>query len=488
MRLTSLRARLLAGVIALAAVCLIVLGGIVYAQQRDFLISSVDDQARSAVAQVNRELTEQGVPDPSRSAPQHQDGAGDGDDRPPGGRGRPPGLALPPGVYGERRSAAGTTLGQVVFGYTDSTPSPPRLGARVAAGQVFTAPSQDGSLEYRVYATRSPDARATTVVAVPLSGVSEQLHRLLAVEGGVIGGVLLLMAGLGWWVVRLGLRPLDRIGATAGRIAAGDLSQRVQPAEDRTEIGRLGLSLNAMLHQIERAFAERTASEERLRRFLADASHELRTPLASIRGYAELYRMGAARDPAGAEKAMSRIEQEAARMGVLVEDLLTLARLDEVRDAVREPVDVTELARDAAEDARAAARDRQIAFRGGDDDTLVLGDGDQLRQVIGNLTRNALVHTPPGTPVEVGVERDDGHVRIVVRDHGPGLPDDDDDGGGGSLFERFWRADAARGRGPAGAGLGLAIVHAIVTAHGGTVRAENAPDGGARFTVELPAA
>ena len=165
-------------------------------------------------------------------------------------------------------------------------------------------------------------------------------------------------------------------------------SQRVEPAEPTTEVGRLGLSLNAMLHQIEEAFEERAASEERLRRFLSDASHELRTPLASIRGYAELFRMGAAREGPEAEKAMSRIEQEAARMGVLVEDLLLLARLDEVREAARETVDVSELARDAVDDARATARDRTIALRAGED-TLVLGDPDRLRQVIANLVRNA---------------------------------------------------------------------------------------------------
>jgi two-component system OmpR family sensor kinase len=172
-------------------------------------------------------------------------------------------------------------------------------------------------------------------------------------------------------------------------------------------------------------------------------------------------------------------------MGVLVEDLLVLARLDEVRDAVREPVDLAELARDAADDARAAARDRPITLHAEDDETVVTGDAGQLRQVVGNLVRNALVHTPPGTAVEIGVARDGGSVRLAVRDHGPGLPPGEDPA---ALFERFWRADPSRGRGPAGAGLGLAIVHGIVTAHGGTVTAGDAPNGGALFTVVLPAA
>ena len=175
---------------------------------------------------------------------------------------------------------------------------------------------------------------------------------------------MLLALALGaWLIVRLGLRPLDRIGETAGAIAAGDLSRRVEPAEPRTEVGRLGLALNAMLARLEEAFAERRASEERLRRFLADASHELRTPLASIRGYAELFRIGAAREGPDVEKAMTRIEDESARMGVLVEDLLALARLDEVRDQHREPVDMAQLAGDAVDDARAVAPEREIELR-----------------------------------------------------------------------------------------------------------------------------
>ena len=224
-----------------------------------------------------------------------------------------------------------------------------------------------------------------------------------------------------------------------------------------------------MLARLEEAFAERRASEERLRRFLADASHELRTPLASIRGYAELFRIGAAREGPEMEKAMSRIEAESARMGVLVEDLLALARLDEVRDIHREPVDLAALAGDAVADARAVAPEREITLdRGttasGDGAAVVLdGDPGQLRQVLSNLLRNALVHTPAGTPVEVFVRADGDDALLEVRDHGPGLPTGDP----AELFGRFWRAEAGRGRGRAGAGLGLSIVAAIVAAHGG---------------------
>jgi two-component system, OmpR family, sensor kinase len=256
----------------------------------------------------------------------------------------------------------------------------------------------------------------------------------------------------------------------------------VSPATARTEVGRLGLALNAMLARLERAFAERQASEHRLRQFLSDASHELRTPLASIRGYAEVFRIGAARRPEDTAKAMRRIEDEAARMGVLVEDLLTLAHLDELRDPVRDDVDLAEVARDAADDARAMAPDRAITVRAASP-AHVRGDPHQLRQVLANLMGNALVHTPAGTPIEIAVAREDDEVRLEVRDHGPGLPTSDAD----ALFERFWRSEGGRRRGKGGAGLGLAIVAGIVEAHGGRVAAGNADDGGARFTVQLPA-
>jgi two-component system OmpR family sensor kinase len=271
------------------------------------------------------------------------------------------------------------------------------------------------------------------------------------------------------------------MGEVAGQIAAGDLSRRVDPDNERTEVGRLGRSLNAMLVQIEKAFAERAAGERRLRRFLADASHELRTPLASIRGYSELYRIGAAREPAEVERAMDRIEAESERMGGLVDDLLTLARVDEVREPAREPLDLRELLEDARDDARAAAPERQIALSP-TGPVAIEADGDALRRIFANLLRNAIVHTPEGTPVELTLEASEAWATVKVRDHGPGLPPGDPN----AVFERFWRDSAARGRDDGGAGLGLAIVAALVTAHGGSVDAANPTGGGALFTVRLP--
>lgn len=477
----SLRARLLAGLLALAAIGLIVLGGVTYAEQRSFLFQQKDKQARSAEPIVGRQLDLNGINVP---------GYGDGGQRfgGPGRGGSGPGPGgdtenLPPGTYGERRDESGTALpGHVVLSYGQRPLAAPRIPRKLPLGQLTTVSSARGELRYRVLSVMTPDQPGTTVVAIPLAEADQTLDRLLLVEAIVIGGVLLALALLSWFLVGLGLRPLDRMARTAGQIAAGELSQRVTPATERTEVGRLGLALNAMLGRIEEAFDERQASEDRLRRFLADASHELRTPLVSIRGYAELFRIGAARDEAEVEKAMARIEQEAARMGVLVEDLLALARLDEVREPVREQVDVGQLAHDALADARATAPDRPMDLEV-EGEPLVLGDPDQLRQVLANLLRNALTHTPPRTAIEVSV-RGIGHdVHLEVRDHGRGLPSSEPD----LLFERFWRADAGRARGRGGAGLGLAIVAAIVAAHGGDAKASNADGGGASFAVRLPA-
>jgi len=360
----------------------------------------------------------------------------------------------------------------------------PALPAKLTPGHITTVNGQKGvDTRYRVVAAADTRDGSITVVAIPLRATDDTLQQLLLVEALVIAAVLIVLGLVSWVVVRVGLLPLDRMGHTAGAIAGGDLSHRVESTDPRTEVGRLGIALNAMLDRLERAFGEREASEDRLRRFIADASHELRTPLASIRGYAELFRMGAARDPAEVEKAMRRIEDEAARMGVLVEDLLTLARLDEVPDVPHAELDLAAIVRDAVDDGRAAAPGREIRAQV-DGPALVVGDPDQLRQVLGNLLRNAFVHTPQGTLVEVTLEQAGGEVRVEVRDHGPGLPTSDAE----ALFERFWRSEGGRERGRGGAGLGLAIVAAIVDAHGGDVRAGNAPDGGATFVVTLPGA
>src|SRR5579862_690606 len=271
------------------------------------------------------------------------------------------------------------------------------------------------------------------------------------------------------------------MGETAGAIAAGDLSRRVEPADDYTEVGRLGLALNSMLGQIEEAFDERKASEARLRRFVADASHELRTPLTSIRGYAELFRRGANTRPHDLAKAMQRIEEAAARMGVLVEDLLLLARLDQGRPLEYESVDLTRVAGAAVDDLRVTSPDRTVRYQS-NGAVMVNGDAHRLRQVLANLLENARTHTPPATPIDVSVGYAGDDAVIEVRDEGPGMSADE----AAHAFDRFWRADPSRARESGGAGLGLAIVSAITEAHGGTAEVRTAPGAGATFTIRIP--
>jgi two-component system OmpR family sensor kinase len=458
----SLRARLMVALLLLAAAGLITLAVVTYATQRSFLLDRVDEQTRSAEGVLGPRFDGRQRPPPDEVG-EHR-------------RGPEPARTLPPGTYVERRSATGAVIGEpVTVAVGKKVEVPPALPDDLRAGQLLTV---DG---YRVRVSQSPRDDSLTVVAIPLSGIQETLDRLLLTEAVLIGVILLLLGALSLVLVRVGLRPLERIGRTADAIAAGDLSRRVDVATPRTEVGRLELALNAMLSRLEHAFAEREASERRLRQFLSDASHELRTPLASIRGYAELFRIGAARETEDMEKAMRRIEEETARMGVLVEDLLALARLDELRKAVLEEIDVTDLISDAVADARAIDPSREIV-ESMDGAMPVLGDPDQLRQVLANLMRNALVHTPAGTRIDVAVGRVDGSAVLEVRDYGPGLPTEEVE----ALFGRFWRAQAGRVRGPGGAGLGLAIVAGIVAAHHGKVSAENADGGGARFVVRLP--
>jgi two-component system OmpR family sensor kinase len=327
--------------------------------------------------------------------------------------------------------------------------------------------------------TPSENPFGTLIIAAPLTEVTDTLHRLLLVEILATVGVLLVVGLLALWLVRVGLRPLRAIGETAGAIAEGDLTRRVEPADQDTEVGRLGLSLNAMLAQIEQAFEERRASEERLRRFVADASHELRTPLTSIRGYAELFRHGASEHPEDLAKTMNRIESEAARMGILVEDLLLLARLDQGLPFSADRVELASLVARAVEDARAADPGRPIDLVG-TGPVFVSGDEVRLKQILDNLLANASRHTPAGTPAHVTVASN-GTATVVVADEGPGVDPELAD----RIFERFYRVDPSRSREKGGAGLGLAIASEIARAHGGAldlVRSER----GATFRLTLP--
>lgn len=473
----SLRARLLIGLVALVAIGLGVTAVVTYEEQRSFLLTRVDQQvadSRTPVSVTLNLIHPQGSA--SRPAP------------PASAHSHAPSTLQTSGTYGMVLDANGTVLQSHSFTYGESPLSPPALPRRFPISQfgsrrvhLFTVDSVAGSgLRYRAAAFAMSGGR-TLVIAVPLREVDQTLQRLIVVEALVGVGVILGLVALGWIVIRVGLRPLERMGRVASEIARGNLSRRVTPANDRTEVGRLGASLNEMLVQIEQAFADRSQSEERLRRFLSDASHELRTPLASIRGYAELFRLGATSDRAELERAMGRIEAEATRMGVLVENLLLLARLEELPQNPLLDVDLRELAEHAVQDTRAAAPDREVLLRAGPP-VRVLGDPEQLRQILVNLTRNAVIHTPSGTAIEITVATEGDHAVLEVRDHGAGLPAD----AGDRLFERFWRTEGGRSRGRGGAGLGLAIVKAIVETHHGEVHADTAAEGGAVFRVTLP--
>jgi two-component system, OmpR family, sensor kinase len=404
------------------------------------------------------------------------------------------------------------------------------------SGQPFTVPAQSGGDGWRVitqplqYSTDGVTTQSgTLVVGLSLGNLDQTMAYLIRLDVIVSVVILIVLMIVGFAVVRANLQPLVDIEETAGEIADGHLNRRVPEQDPRTEIGSLGRSLNIMLSQIEAAFHAREESEaaahqseERMRRFIADASHELRTPLTAIRGFAEYYRQrgglvphwdksaasSAAADEAGSgaldmgggltpddlDRIMHRVEKEAARMGLLVEDLLLLARLDQQRPLARKPIDLLSLAADAVHDARLLAPDRTIelsvqpgaAF-------LVIGDDARLRQVIGNLMSNALTHTPDGSPIEVSIGSGTLDPRIPdsapavtldVTDHGPGMTPEQAQ----RVFERFYRADQARTRTTGGSGLGLAIVRALVTAHGGAASVRTAPGRGATFRIALPLA
>ena len=338
--------------------------------------------------------------------------------------------------------------------------------------------------DFRVLAKVLPSALGSVFVAQSLAGVDETSARLRVVFVLIGLLALLLIAFASRMVIRVGLRPLVAVEETAERIAAGDLSARLPDAKPDTEVGRLVTSLNAMLSRIEDSFAARTASENKLRRFVADASHELRTPLTAIRGFAELHRQGAVKGEAATSELVGRIENESVRMGALVEDLLTLARLDQSRDLIQAPVDISDLVTEAVESARAAGPDHPITLNL-PEEAFVLGDAGKIYQVVANLLANARIHTPIGTPITVSVDSNDDGTSISIADAGPGLSQEDQI----RIFERFYRADPSRNRAKEeGSGLGLSIVASVMQAHGGKVSVDSKLGEGATFTVFFPLA
>jgi two-component system OmpR family sensor kinase len=460
----SLRARVLIGVLALTTLAMAGLGVVVYSFLDRYLTQRVDeDLQRSASPIVG--YVQRGFIPPDR--PEER-------------------AFTPSRLYTQVRDATGRLVRVTPVMDGGDPLAAPDLTQVHTVGQpqgvdYLTTDSVDGSPSYRVQVTQL-DNGAAVIIAAPLSDVEDTLSRLVTVEIVATVTVVVALAGLVTWVVRRGLRPLGDVVVAADAVAGGDLSHRVPVPNPRTEVGHLGVAFNTMVDRIEESFAERDELEQRLRRFVADASHELRTPLTSIRGYAELFRRGAADDPDQLALAMRRIEDEASRMGVLVDDLLLLARLDQGRPLEREPVDLVALVEDAVADARAVEPDRPITFVRPARPVVVSGDDMRLHQVVANLLANARVHTPEGTSVSVRVGVDGADAVVEVADRGPGMTPD----AAVHVFERFYRADSSRNRKQGGAGLGLAIVAAVVGAHGGRVTATAVPGQGATFAVHLP--
>jgi len=474
----SLRLRLLVAVGAVALVALAVADVATYRYLHSFLYNRIDQSLLVARAPIER-----GYGGVSGAAV-----VGDPDQ----------GLVAPTtDIFVEVRAPTGSVLRQDAAVEPNGDKLVPRLPSHLGANGepvYLTVPSAAGHGQMRALASRLRNGDVV-VVAASLAGTDATLSRLLEVELAVSGAALVLAVAAGWWLVRVGLRPLAAVERTAELIDEGDLSHRVPGEAQRSEVGRLAGTVNTMLGRIETAFAERDATEaalrrsdERLRRFVADASHELRTPLAAVSAYAELFERGASSHPEDLARAMAGIRVESARMGHLVEDLLLLARLDEGRPLRRVPVELASLAGGAV-DAAAAVAAAGVAgtwpvVLEASEAVEVAGDPAGLRQVLDNLLANVRSHTPAGTRTEVRVRADGGRAVLEVADDGPGMATDQ----AVRVFERFYRADPSRSRVSGGAGLGLSIVAAIVAAHRGSIEVATAPGQGTTFIVVLPMA
>ena len=474
----SLRARLLLALAVVSLVGLIVADVVTYSSLRSFLLDRVDQQLASTTI-------------PGLVGPTGPTSGATSNQTPPGVERAAAGVSL------EVRSSDGQVRVQLPAVEPGGKQYSPQLPTHITvpsssegqpAAVYFDVPSTtSGGPEFRVRASETPEG-GLLIVGLPLDSTYATLNRLLLIELAVTGGALVIAMGLGWWLVRVGLRPLEGVERTADAIAAGQLDRRVPGDDARTEVGHLARALNVMLERIQGAFMERdatarrlAASEERMRRFVADASHELRTPLAAVSAYSELFSRGAEHNPADLERVMRGIRIESERMTVLVEDLMLLARLDEGRPLERGPVELVSLAAEAIHSAAAVGPEWPVTLRA-ERPVEVIGDGPRLRQVLDNLLANVRAHTPPGTPSTVRVGTMGDRAFVEVADRGPGLTREQAE----RVFERFYRADASRSRGSGGAGLGLSIVAAIVASHGGDASVRPNPDGGTIFVVWLP--
>lgn len=383
----------------------------------------------------------------------------------------------------------GQVVGPVADGdWVKDLPDLPRMTSQEAGDDAHlrTIHSHDTTWRALISPARLGDQAGTVVVALPMSDAESTLESVAVGFALASVSLVLLLLVVGWFAIGRAFRPLREVQGVARAFGSGDRSRRVAVTAPNSEVGQLGTSVNAMLDEIGMTLAAREASERRMRQFVGDASHELRTPLAAVRGFAELYRMGAVSAPDDVRNAFRRIEDESTRMAGLVEDLLMLARLDAQRPMRPAPVDLVVLAADAVHDARALAPDRVVRVTGlhggGPEPVELLGDEARLRQVVTNLIANAIRHTPAGSPIEIAVGPADGYAVVEVVDHGPGIPAELAE----RIFERFYRMDVSRSRESGGSGLGLAIVAAIIHSHGGRAQVRPTRGGGATFVVAVP--
>ncbi|MDO8645995.1 MAG: HAMP domain-containing sensor histidine kinase [Candidatus Planktophila sp.] len=479
----SLRNRLTVGVLLLSAIGFIGAGLTSQFLLRSYLMSQVDEQLNSVIGGTTNRVNAAGIVNDEEVNPKH---SGDTEHMPM--RAAAPMTPLnrvPTSISVTVLDPFGNLIGGIGGDLNTNRIADYLQGmipSQVASfgSEPFTveAPGAD----FRVVTRVLPSAMGSVVVAQSLSDFERTANRIGRVFL-IIGFIVLFLIGFAArQVIKLSMKPLEAVELTAEKIAAGDFSARLDNFEPDTEVGRLSSSLNTMLGRIEESFAIRTESEDKLRRFVADASHELRTPLTAIRGFAELHRQGAVPEGEKTKELISRIEKESIRMGALVEDLLLLARIDQSRQMEFKPVDLVHVIEETVASARAAGPDHPIDVAV-PSELYTLGDSDRIYQVIANLLANARIHTPEGTAITVISRADDDGAYLSVADNGPGLSEADQK----RIFERFFRADPSRQRNRnEGSGLGLSIVDAVMAAHGGKVSVTSKPGQGATFTLFFP--
>lgn len=479
----TLRLRLALGLAVLLAVGFGAFSIATYSFFAPSITRQLDTVLRNSAAIVGADLEQRAGLIAGSTRP----GSSESSDQPTTGEDHKPSVQtalLAPGSYGELISPSGKVVASEPIVRRVGVPDvsrdmvrPLRPGEERFYDSASVKPSGP---HWRVLVTAAPNFKNYRVVlAAPTTNVENDLHDLVLIELGVALGLLVILLLGSYLLLRRGLQPLEKMADDAHAIAEGDLAHRVSPGTGAAEVIELGSALNAMLAEIERGFAERDATEARLRRFLADVSHELRTPLTSILGFAELFRLGRAGGGELEPAVMAeRIEAEARRMRRLVNDLMLLARLDQAPEVELEPVDLSVVAADACTAALAADPGRPISLEA--TDLVVTGDKDHIRRAVTNLLSNATTHTPAGSPIEVRVAAEGKSAVVSVRDHGAGL----DEEALTHALDRFWRADTARAG--EGAGLGLSIVQAIAAEHGGSLELRNAEGGGAVFSLRLP--